>query len=146
VPVYFHSENTKFKFTRKRICKIWIKEIIESYRKSLGTVNIIFTSNSYLLEINQKYLNHNYFTDVITFDYSESLLISGDVFVSIDQVKVNSKDMASSFESELLRVIVHGVLHLLGFKDSNEEETQQIREKEDEALLLLEGIVNGEII
>lgn len=146
MPVYFHSENTKFKFNRKRICKIWIRKLIESYRKSPGTVNIIFTSNSYLLAINQKYLNHKHFTDVITFDYTENSVISGDVFVSIDQVKINSKDMAGSFESELLRVIVHGVLHLLGFKDSNEKETKQIREKEDEALLLLEGIINGEIV
>jgi rRNA maturation RNase YbeY len=103
----------------------------------MGTINIIFTSNNYLLSINKQYLNHHYNTDVITFEYNEDILISGDIFVSVEQVSMNAENYENSFEQELNRVVIHGVLHLLGFKDSSAEEIKEMREEEDKALKLL---------
>lgn len=137
MPVFFHTESINFSFNRRRLFKKWIAQLVESYDKSPGSINIIFTSNEYLLSVNQKYLNHNYFTDVITFEYNEENIISGDIFVSVEQVKANHAGYNSSFDIELSRVVIHGVLHLLGFKDSTKQESVEIRKQEDEALDLL---------
>jgi rRNA maturation RNase YbeY len=120
-----------------------VKEVIKAQHKTLGTINVIFTTNPYLLEINKQFLNHNYFTDVITFNYNERNLISGDIYISVDQVKENSKDLSVTFESEIFRVIIHGVLHLLDYNDSSEVDLRKMREKENEALEMLEGLSNG---
>ncbi len=135
--VFFHTESITFSFNKRRLFKKWIKRVVELHGKSIGTVNIIFTSNKYLLTVNQEYLNHNYFTDVITFEYNEENIISGDIFVSVEQVKANHAAYNSSFDIELSRVVIHGVLHLLGFKDSTKQESVEIRSKEDTALNLL---------
>ena len=96
----------------------------------------MFTSNEQLKLINQEYLNHNYFTDVITFDYTSENVVSGDIFISVDQVKLNAEMYAVSFQEELRRVLIHGVLHLMGYNDASVEEKELMREKENDALHL----------
>ena len=137
MPIYFHTESVQFSFNRRNVFKKWIRVIVETHKKFTGSINIIFTSNDYLLSVNQEYLNHNYNTDVITFEYNEEKLISGDIFVSVEQVKINAESFNNSFEDELNRVVIHGVLHLLGFKDATEDEKKEIRREEDKALTLL---------
>lgn len=114
--------------------KKWIKFVIASYSFKSGDISIIFCSDDYLLSINQNYLNHDYYTDIITFNYNSKKIISGDIFISVDTVKLNSVEFNSTEQDEFLRVIIHGILHLLGFNDQNEIETQQMRIKENEAL------------
>jgi probable rRNA maturation factor len=143
VPVYFHSEDVGFLLDKKRLYKKWITQIINQHKKKIGNLNIIFCSNSYILEINRKYLNHNYFTDVITFEYDRSDKIDGDIFVSIDQVKINCAGLRVNFIEELRRVIIHGVYHLLGYKDDSAEDIERMRKMEDKALIVLRGLENG---
>ncbi|MDD2635196.1 MAG: rRNA maturation RNase YbeY [Bacteroidales bacterium] len=113
--------------------RLWIVQIIEKYQKYTGEINYIFCSDEYLLEINKKYLNHNYFTDIVSFNYCENTVISGDVFISIDRVDENAKTYQTE-ETELLRVIIHGVLHFVGFDDQTKEEMQKMRIAEDLAI------------
>ena len=143
MPVYFHSEETRFYLTNRKIYRHWVENFIKSKSKSLGELNFIFTNNDYLLKINRQYLNHNYYTDVITFDYNELELISGDIFISVDQVRENCRDMNVSFTNELCRVMIHGVLHLLGYRDGNSEERSKMRMLENEALKILKGYESG---
>ncbi len=114
----------------------WISECISQHRRIPGNISFIFTSNAHLLRMNKKYLNHNYFTDVITFNYTEGKLISGDIFISIDQVRENAVTYGVMEDDELRRVMIHGVLHLLGFNDDLKEEQDAMREMENEALNL----------
>ena len=118
--VSYFTQDTDFKFKSKRLTSQWLKLVAQAESKKLGAISIIFCSDKYLLDINKKYLNHEYFTDIITFDYCEGDLISGDLFISIDSVKDNSDYYKSCFEDELNRVIVHGVLHLIGYDDHTE--------------------------
>lgn len=108
-----------------------IKNLLNKEGKKLGEINITFTSNSKILEINKKFLNHNYFTDIITFNNCVRNVISGDLLISIDQVAINAKRLKIESEKEMLRVILHGILHLIGYNDSNEEEIRIMRKKED---------------
>ena len=140
MPVYFHTEDTDFSLEEEDLYERWIDTAIKNKGKESGQINVIFASNRYLLEKNKQYLNHNYFTDVITFEYNEEEFISGDVFISVDQVRENSLYYSVSFTNELERVIIHGVLHLLGLKDSNEEEKRIMRKKEDEGLEVLKSM------
>jgi len=137
VSIFFHAEDISFTFLQKRKTKAWINKVISSYNRIAGNINIIFCSDSYLLSINKEYLNHDYFTDVITFDMSVDDKISGDIFISLDKVKVNASEWSVSFESELFRVMIHGVLHLLGFDDNTEYRRKEMRKLEDNALSLL---------
>lgn len=134
--VRFHSLQIKFNFKNKNLHKSWIKSCIEAQGCRRGDINFIFSSNLSLREMNREYLNHDYFTDVITFDYSEGGLISGDVFISVDQVKINAGIYGAEVDDELRRVMIHGVLHLLGFEDSTEAEKAQMRKLENDALHL----------
>jgi len=136
VPVTFHTEKTKFNLEQKLLHKRWITSWLESRNATCGSISIIFTSNTQLRLINREYLNHNYYTDVITFDYSDGSSISGDVFISIDQVKINSKNYNTEPGDELRRVMIHGLNHLLGYKDGTEEEKIRMRQMENEALHL----------
>lgn len=129
--VSYFSQDTDFKFKSKRLTSQWLKLVAQAESKKLGAVSVIFCSDNYLLDINKKYLNHDYFTDIITFDYCEDDLISGDLFISIDSVKDNSEFYKSCFEDELNRVIVHGVLHLIGYDDHTESDVAVMRSKED---------------
>lgn len=146
MPVYFHSEDIRFELKRKRIYKGWIESVVDQHRKSVQNINIVFCSNPYLLEINKKYLNHNYHTDVITFNYNEGNSISGDIFVSVDQVRLNCEEQNESFHDELLRVLIHGVLHLLGYDDSTNELRNNMRIAENWALKILGGKGDGKEI
>jgi probable rRNA maturation factor len=137
VPIFFHTESVQFSFNKRNLFKKWISLIVERHKKTTGSINIIFTSNDYLRSVNQEYLYHDYNTDVITFEYNEEKLISGDIFVSVEQVKINAESFDNSFVEELNRVVIHGVLHLLGFKDATVDEKKEIRGEEDKALALL---------
>ena len=109
----------------------WLKSVVKNENKSIGKISMIFVDDNYLLDVNIKYLKHNYFTDIITFNYNQGLNISGDLYISIDTIKSNAEFYQTNFKNELLRVIVHGVLHLLGYNDSNESEKKIMRDKED---------------
>ena len=134
--ISFHNEDTHFDLNQKIRHRNWINKCIVSHSRDPGTISIVFTSNAHLLRMNREYLNHNYFTDVITFDYTEGNVISGDVFISIEQVKENASFYKVLLEVELRRVMIHGVLHLIGFNDAIEAGKETMREMENEALNL----------
>ena len=112
----------------------WLSEVIISENKSEGEINYIFCDDDYLLEINQQYLDHDTLTDIISFDYSIGNELHGDIFISIDRVRENASDFNVSFEEELKRVMVHGVLHYCGYKDKTDEDEKIMRLKEDEKI------------
>jgi len=137
--ILFFSEEVDFKINNRSLYKHWIKEVIKELqnfeqRKKCGDLNIIFCNDEYLLNVNNQYLKHNYYTDIITFDYSDNQSISGDLFISIDSVKINAEKFKTGFSEELARVIIHGVLHLCGYNDHTEEEKQMMKKNEDLAL------------
>jgi rRNA maturation RNase YbeY len=109
----------------------WLEEIILSEEKKLGEINYIFCDDEYLLKVNQDYLQHDYYTDIITFDYVKGKTISGEIFVSLQRISDNASTLSKDYEEELRRVLAHGVLHLSGYKDKTEEEEQLMRSKED---------------
>ena len=128
--IYFHFE-IKFILENQRELQKWIEEVIISENKVLGDLNYIFCSDEYLHERNIKYLNHDTLTDVITFNYCEEEIINSDIMISIDRVKENSSIFENSFSDELHRVMIHGVLHLIGYDDQTKKEKQTMRNKED---------------
>ncbi len=132
--IRFSTQGIKYTLKNKRKITGWIKEIAKRHHKIVGEITIIFTSDGYILEINNQYLNHNYFTDIITFDYSSKNLIEGDIFISIETVRSNSLKFKTSFSDETLRVIIHGVLHLVGFRDKSIEDKKEMTINEDLAL------------
>ena len=115
-----------------------IEKLIENENRTLGDVNYILCSDPYLLEINRQYLKHDYYTDVISFDYCEDNVISGDIFISVDTVASNAKEYGVSFEKELARVMIHGVLHFVGYNDKADDEISVMRAKENQYLKLFE--------
>ena len=136
MPVKFHTEKTSFNLRQKLKHKQWINQWIVSQESACGELSLIFTSNKQLRLINQKYLNHNYDTDVITFDYRVGNVISGDIFISVEQVRINAKSYSTDVDEELRRVMIHGVNHLLGYDDGNDEERDRMHQMENEALHL----------
>jgi len=135
--VTYFNEDVPFPKLKRRSTTNWIKETIRLEEKSIGDISFIFCSDDYLLEVNKKYLTHDYYTDIITFDYVEDGLISGDIFISIDRVKENAKLFSTSMENELNRVLVHGVLHLLGYKDKIKKDKTLMTFKENYYLNVL---------
>lgn len=117
-------------FLRMNVLKKQLKELIRIENKSVGDIAIVLTSDAYLLQVNQSFLKHDFFTDIITFDYCEDNVVSGDLLISIERVLENSVKLNTSFENEFLRVVYHGVLHLCGYKDKKPTEISQMREKE----------------
>lgn len=115
--------------------------VAESEIRRIGDVNIIFCSDNYILDVNLKYLQHDYFTDIITFDYCENNVLSGDLFISVDSVRENSVFYNTEFEDELNRVMVHGILHLIGYDDHTEEDQKVMSEKENYYLSLREKLL-----
>jgi rRNA maturation RNase YbeY len=136
--IHFFSEDTSFQLKNKNAVRKWLKSVIIYEQHSLLTLNYIFCSDPYLLEMNSKYLNHNYYTDVITFDNSSSNLLEGDIFISIDRISDNASSFNSTFEIELYRVMAHGLLHLLGYNDHFESDIALIRSKENYYLTLID--------
>lgn len=132
--IQFVEENVKFPLSHKNLTKKWIKLVIESFQKKTGDICIIFCDDDYLLNINRQYLEHDYYTDIITFDYVEGDRISGDLFISLDTVKSNSDKFSVPFDTEAKRVIIHGILHLLGLKDKTDSEALAMRAAEDRAI------------
>ena len=112
----------------------WISNVISSENKKEGDINYIFCDDEYILEINKQHLNHDYYTDIISFDYSVGNELHGDIFVSIERVRENAVEFDVTFDEELKRVLAHGVLHYCGYKDKTEEEELLMRSKEDEKI------------
>ncbi len=130
--IHFHSEDIDFKANQVQKTKNWIRNIIQEEGFILGEVNYIFCSDEYLHQINLEYLNHDTFTDIITFDNSdEDRQIEGDIFISIERVQENAQVFQGSFEQELRRVLAHGVLHLCGYLDKKPDDEKRMREKEN---------------
>lgn len=138
--ILFNAEQIEMPaIDQERISK-WINRVVVEYGCEIGEINYIFCSDEYLLDINRQYLNHDYFTDIITFDYVEEDRVSGDLFISLDTVRDNASEYGVTFEEELHRVIIHGVLHLLGIDDKTDEDQEIMTQKEDESLALLSQI------
>jgi rRNA maturation RNase YbeY len=131
VPIYFHKEDASIALKKIKVIKRWLEDVVSFYNKEMGVINVVFCSDDFLLKINKEYLNHNYLTDIITFNFCEKNEISGDLFISIDRVKDFSKTNKLTFVNELHRVIVHGVLHLCGFNDKSTKEKQKMRKLEN---------------
>ena len=129
--VSFHSKQISFTLPNQRVVADWLQKVSVSEKKKLTEVSYIFCSDDYLLEMNRQYLNHDYFTDVITFDYCEGNDVSGDVFISIERVSENAQTVGVPTIDELHRVMVHGLLHLLGYADKSDTDKQQMTSKED---------------
>lgn len=134
------SLETKYNLKSRTLIKKWLKQIIENKGYKLGTLSYILCDDDYLLEINKQYLQHEFYTDIITFDYVENGVINGDIFISVDRVKENAASFGVSEREELMRVFAHGVLHLSGLKDATSEEASQMRKAENESLELLKEL------
>lgn len=134
--ISFHNQSISFKLKEKTKLKQWIKTITEKEKCKLGTINYIFCSDDELLEINIKHLNHNTLTDIITFDYTENKTINSDIFISVDRVTENAEKFNVTFENELHRVMIHGILHLCGYKDKTKADAELMRKKENASLKL----------
>jgi rRNA maturation RNase YbeY len=135
MPILFHAENIDFPPINKTIISNWIRKVAKKHDKKAGSINYIFCSEKKILDINLQYLNHDYYTDIITFDYSENNTVSGDIYISLDTVKSNALSFSEDYRIELHRVIIHGVLHLCGIEDKKD---RAIMEKsENEALSIL---------
>lgn len=124
----------------KQLISRWIKAVAKGYGKKTAPITYIFCDDEKILEVNRQYLQHDFYTDIISFDYSEKDSISGDIFISIDTVKSNAESLGIDFGDELHRVIIHGVLHFCGLQDGTSEEEKQMREAEDEALEVLKTL------
>lgn len=137
--ISFQNQSISFKLKEKTKLKAWIKTVTEKEKHRLGDISYIFCSDDELLEINIQHLNHNTYTDIITFDYTEGNRISSDIFISVDRVEENAKKFKVSFEEELHRVMIHGILHLCGYKDKSKADAELMRKKENVALKLFIG-------
>lgn len=141
--VKFFNEETSFKPDKKGLIRVWINKIVINKGAKIKEINFIFCSDEYLKRVNISYLDHHYYTDIITFDNAEEEgKLEGDIFISIDRVKENSVEYARSFDEELHRVMAHGVLHLLGYGDKSEEEATEMRRQEELSLSLLQALEN----
>lgn len=134
--VSYHFEDVDFIFKGKAKNSKWLRLVAESEIRILGDINIIFCSDNYILDINQKFLSHDYFTDIITFDYCEGERLNGDLFISVDSVRENALEYGEEFDRELARVMVHGILHLIGYDDHTAKDQKIMRSKEDYYLSL----------
>lgn len=136
--INFFSEKIRFKLSNSKKTASWIKSVIKNEKCVLNSLNYIFCSDEYLKEINAQYLGHNTYTDIVTFNYNPSKgELEGEIYISVDRVRDNAKTFKSDFQSEMHRVIIHGVLHLIGFNDKSKREKAVMREKEDTYLSLL---------
>lgn len=129
--LHFHFEDISFQLSKIKALKLWLIECAKAENQKIIQLNYIFCSDNYLLDINTKYLNHDFYTDVISFDYSEGKKISGDIFISFERVKENAKVFSKSTKDELHRVLIHGLLHLLGYSDKTSKQKAIMKSKED---------------
>ena len=135
--IHFFSEEIDFDLPRKTIIRSWIQQVADFENRTLSGLNFIFCSDHYLTSLNQQYLNSDYLTDIMTFNHSESKTLHGDIYISIPRVEENAKKFQKPFENELARVMIHGVLHLIGFEDGTDKEKELMRKKEEASLSLL---------
>jgi rRNA maturation RNase YbeY len=138
VAISFSTYDITYNLPEKQKIIDWINQVVENKYFKLGEISYIFCSDDYILEINRKFLNHDYTTDIITFDYTTRQKISGDILISIPTVRANAKRFEVSFFNELLRVIIHGILHLVGYNDVTSEEKVEMRNAENLSLLFFE--------
>ena len=132
--IYFSTENIDFELEDASRVKKWITAVVDAQGKRVGNLNYLFCDDAYLIGVNQTYLNHDTYTDIITFDYVEGNVVSGDILIRVERVRENAHLFNTSFEQELHRVIIHGVLHLLGQADKSDEDAAEMRRKEESAL------------
>jgi rRNA maturation RNase YbeY len=128
------NHETKFRLKQVKHHRTWLSSVIISEGKKEGDINYVFCDDNYLLEINKSYLNHDTLTDIISFDYSVGNELHGDIYISVDRVHENAKDFNVSFQDEMKRVLVHGILHYCGYKDKTHKDEQLMRSKEDEKI------------
>ncbi|MBR3828179.1 MAG: rRNA maturation RNase YbeY [Bacteroidales bacterium] len=138
--ISFSCADLDFELVDEKLKKKWISSVVNHYGMHLGRITYLFCSDEYVYKANMKYLNHDTYTDIITFDCVEGNLISGDIMISVDRVKDNAVKFSIPFERELSRVIIHGVLHLLGYKDKTDTEAAEMRQKENDALAMLDAL------
>lgn len=138
--ISYQSDGVSKPKLRYRMVSAWLKQIIGKHGYKSGDITYVFCNDEYLKNINIKYLAHDYYTDIVTFDYCDDKVISGDMIISVERVKENSVLFECKFTDELLRVMVHGLLHLLGYKDSTISETETMRSMENECLLMYREI------
>ncbi|HMM16149.1 MAG: rRNA maturation RNase YbeY [Petrimonas sp.] len=132
--ITFQADKIDFPKIRKGDIKNWIKRVAASYGKTIGEVNYLFCTDDKILEVNTQYLSHDFYTDIITFDYSEGDKISGDIIISLETVRTNSQKYSTDFTEELHRVIIHGILHMCGIDDKSETASLNMRKAENQAL------------
>lgn len=132
--VFTYNKKIKFKLDNTAKIKKWVEAVAKTEKRTIGGINYVFVTDEEILKLNKQYLKHNTYTDIITFDYSESKEISGDIFISVDRVRDNAKKFKAKFEDELHRVMIHGVLHLCGYKDKTPKDSKEMRKKEDNSL------------
>ncbi len=136
--IFFHKEGINFDIGKKQKIRQWIKKVVENEGKELGELNIIIAKDKELLELNKIYLSRKYLTDVITFEYNQQKKISGDIYLSVERVRENALKFNEQVDREILRVIIHGILHMIGYGDKKNEEQTKMREKEDEYLYMFD--------
>jgi metalloprotein, YbeY/UPF0054 family len=135
--ITYNSENIKMPRLKRRETSVWIETVAAIYDRRIGEIGYMFVDDEKILEINREYLGHDYYTDVITFDYDESDVLNGDIVISVDTVRSNAEQFGKSFDDELHRVIIHGILHLCGINDKGPGERELMEAAEDRALTLL---------
>ncbi|MGL5786862.1 MAG: rRNA maturation RNase YbeY [Bacteroidales bacterium] len=134
--ILYYNEGCEMPSIKKQEVNNWIKEVAALYDRKVGNISYIFCNDEKILEINREYLQHDYYTDIITFDYTENNKIGGDIFISVDTVMSNSEEFKTDYIEELHRIIIHGILHLCGIKDKEPEERADMTRRENEALAL----------
>lgn len=132
--ITYQTDGIKMPSIKKRETTAWIRRVAASYDKKVGDVGYIFCNDERILEVNREYLQHDYYTDIITFDYTEGNTISGDLFISLDTVKTNSEQFGTEYDEELYRTIIHGILHLCGINDKGPGEREIMEAAENRAL------------
>lgn len=138
--ISYQTDGIAMPAIKRRNISAWIKNVAAGYRKKVGDIAYIFCNDEKIIEVNREYLQHDYYTDIITFDYTEENIISGDLFISLDTVKSNSQQLGVAYEQELYRVIIHGILHLCGINDKGEGEREIMENEENKALALLSSL------
>ena len=135
--IRYYAKNTSYRLSEKRKIRSWISKVINTNNKVSGDINIIFTNDEYILELNKKFLERDYYTDILTFNYSNKNMISGELYISMERVMENAEKYKEDIKEELKRVIIHGILHLLGYQDRNKNEKIIMRQMENKYLKMI---------
>jgi probable rRNA maturation factor len=139
--ITFNNENVKMPPIERKLVRTWLKQVADGYGREVGNLNYIFCDDERILEINKEFIGHDYYTDIITFDYSDPKVVHGDMYISLDTVFTNSKKFNTSYKDELMRVTVHGLLHLCGIDDKGPGERAIMESAENDALFKLKNMI-----